>query len=58
MGGLSINDITLTSDLEYNNSLKATSALTDAIYNQRDTYVINDEEKAKILTSIKSMLET
>ena len=33
MGGLGINNIALTSDLEYDNSVAATRALADAIYN-------------------------
>ena len=53
LGGLGILDITETSDMEYNNSVKATSALTEAIFNQLDAYVENDYEQQKVLQSIK-----
>ena len=57
MGGLGINNIALTSDLEYDNSVAATHALADAIYNQNTTYAADNEKQVKILASIKRKRE-
>ena len=39
-----------TSDLEYKNSLKATAALTSAIFNQADSFMVDSVAQAKIMT--------
>ena len=43
--------------IEYNNSIKATHALTEALFNQADCYDENVDEQASILRSIKSARE-
>ena len=57
MGGMGISNATETSDMEYNNSIKATLALTEALFNQADCYNENVDEQASILSSIKSARE-
>ena len=57
MGGMGISNASETSDLEYNNSIKATLALTEALFNQADCYNENVDEQASILSSIKSARE-
>ena len=57
MGGLGIHNIIETSDMEYENSTKATAALTDAIYNQADSFDVDEDAQAKILAGIKKNRE-
>ena len=51
-GGMGILDITETSDMEYSNSIKSTHALTEAIYNQQESFSDNSEEQARIHKAI------
>ena len=57
MGGMGISNASETSDMEYNNSIKATLALTEALFNQADCYNENVDEQASILSSIKRTRE-
>lgn len=57
LGGMGIHNITETSDMEYNNSVNATSGLTKAIFNQESLYVADNEVQHEIMTSIKKNRE-
>ena len=51
-GGLSIYDISKTSDMEYNFSCRATKELTDAIYEQQTYYTEDHRQSANIKADI------
>ena len=51
-GGLSIYDVSQTSDMEYNFSCRATKDLMDAIYEQRSDYKEDHAKLAKIKSEI------
>ena len=53
MGGMTIFNASQTSDMEYNNSIKATMALTDALFNQAERYEEDVDAQSSILSSIK-----
>ena len=38
---------------EYQNSIAATTRLTDAIYNQHPQFTVNEEEQVKIVDDIR-----
>ena len=52
-GGLSIHNISETSDAEYSYSLRATAALADAIYNQNGEFQEDRDEQQEIMMEIR-----
>ena len=53
MGGLGISNITETSELEYSNSVLATTALADAIFRQQSMFCEDDAAQHDIMLTIK-----
>ena len=53
MGGLSITNICQTAELEYSNSTLATEDLTNAIFNQENTFTANEIKQNEIVSKIK-----
>ena len=58
MGGIGITDPTSTAELEYENSVKATRELANAIFNQREQFADNDEIQRQIMNNIKKSRDT
>ena len=52
LGGLGISNICETAELEYRNSVRATSDLVDAIYHQQSTFKPNIEAQKEIVNKI------
>ncbi|MCP4459584.1 MAG: hypothetical protein GY816_16405 [Cytophagales bacterium] len=57
LGGLGINNITQSAELEYNNSQTITAALADAIFNQNCSFHYNDEVQKSLQLKIKQERE-
>ena len=53
LGGLGFLDPCSVADLEYESSVSATSQLTNAIYNQQNFLVIDEEKQIKTMSSVK-----
>ena len=51
MGGLGISNITETSELEYSNSVLATTALADAIFHQQSMFCEDDIAQHEMLNN-------
>ena len=56
-GGLSIGNVSEYSQKEYENSVRVTSQLTDAIISRENTLSINNEEVNKVMREITSERE-
>ena len=58
MGGMGFLNPSLEAEKEYQNSILATSQLTDAIYNQDREFLINEEVQRGILKELQKSKET
>ena len=58
MGGMGFLNPSLEAEKEYQNSVLATSQLTDAIYNQEREFVINEEVQSGILKDLQKSKES
>ena len=57
MGGLGITNIAETAQLEYTNSLHATSSLTEAVYRQHSTFMPDVHAQKEVMKDIKKCRE-
>ena len=58
MGGMGFLNPSLEAEKEYRNSIRATTQLTDAIYNQDREFLINEEVQCGILKELQKSKET